>query len=78
MSAASDLDQEINKYLPRLNDKQKKTVLNVMKTFATEQKDWWDELSEQQKAAIKEAEEELNAGKGIPHDVVMEKYKKWL
>lgn len=39
------LDQEILNRLPKLNVKQKKTVLSVVKTFVDEQKDWWDEIS---------------------------------
>ena len=33
-------------------------------------------LTPEQQAAIDEAEEELDAGKGIPHDVVKERLKK--
>jgi len=76
--AAIIIDKEITKYLHLLNNKQKKTVLNVVKTFAEEQKDWWDELSDEQRKHIAEAEAELDAGKGMPHEQVMKKYKKWL
>ena len=76
--AALTIDKEITKYLHLLNSKQKKTVLTVVKTFAEEKKDWWDELSEEQKKQISEAEAELDAGKGISHEQVMKKYKKWL
>ena len=78
MATARILDKEINKYLHLLNTRQEKTILNVVKTFAAEQKDWWDELSEEQQRHIQEAEAELEAGKGIPHEQVMKKYKKWL
>jgi len=37
MSAATKLDKQINDYLLQLNDKQKKAVLTVVKTFAEEQ-----------------------------------------
>ena len=36
MSAATKLDKQINDYLIQLNDKQKKAVLTVVKTFAEE------------------------------------------
>ncbi len=43
-----------------------------------EEHDWWDDLNEAQLAAIVQAEAELDAGMGIPHSEVLEKYKKWL
>ena len=43
-----------------------------------ENKDWWDELNEEQLTAIKEAEAELDAGQGIPHEQVLKILKKWL
>ena len=72
------IEKEIAKYVHQLSPRQKETVLNVVKTFAAEQKDWWDELNEAQLNAIKIAEQELDAGKGIPHKEVMKKLSKWL
>ena len=72
------IEKEIAKYVHQLSPGQKETVLSVVKTFAAEQKDWWDELNEAQLNAIKIAEQELNAGKGIPHKEVMKKLGKWL
>ena len=44
MSAATKLDKQINEYLIQLNDKQKKAVLTVVKTFAEEQEsDLWED-----------------------------------
>lgn len=78
MSAAKPLVKEINEYLEHLNVQQQKAVLSVVKTFATEQKDWWDEISEEQQQAIDKSLAEMKAGKLTPHDEVMKKYKKWL
>jgi len=72
------IENEIAKYVHRLNTRQKKTVLSVVKTFAEEKKDWWDELSAEQLAAIRASEAELDAGKGIPHKEVLKKLSKWL
>lgn len=36
MSTAKSLDKEISHYLPRLSNRQKETVLTVVKTFAEE------------------------------------------
>lgn len=76
MNAATSIDKEIAQYLPRLNEKQKKTVLTVVKTFMEEQKDWWDEISGEQQKAIDKALTEMKTGKLTPHDEVMKKYKK--
>ena len=72
------IEKEIAKVVHLLSPRQKKTVLTVVKTFAEEKKDWWDELNDEQLAAIKEAEAELDAGKGIPHEQVLKKFSKWL
>ena len=72
------LDEEIIQHLPQLNERQKKAVLTVVKTFAVEQKDWWDEISDEQKAAIDRSLVEMNEGKLTPHDDVMVKYQKWM
>ena len=37
VSAVTKLDKQINDYLIRLNDKQKRAVLTLVKTFAEEQ-----------------------------------------
>ena len=56
----------------------KKTVLTVVKTFAAEQKDWWDEISTEQQEAIDRALDEVKAGKLTPQEEVMKTYAKWL
>ena len=78
MSAVKSVDEDINLYLKLLNPSQKKTVLSVVKTFAKDQKDWWDELTKEQQKAIDESLAEMKAGKLTPHSEVMKKYKKWL
>jgi uncharacterized UPF0160 family protein len=71
MSAAEKLDQQINNYLSQLNTQQKKAVLTVVKTFATEQQasaDYWNDADFI--AAIKHRTRELENGSvtGIPWD----------
>jgi predicted transcriptional regulator len=77
MGALKMIDQEIVQYLPRLNPQQKQAVLGVVKSFAAEQKDWWDEISEEQQQAIDKSLAEMKVGDLTPHDEVMKKYKKW-
>ncbi len=78
MSAVKSVDKDINLYWKLLNPLQKKTVLTVVKTFAKEKRDWWNELTESQQLAIDESITEMKAGKLTPHSEVMKKYKKWL
>ena len=73
MNAATSLDKEIAQYLPRLNEKQKKTVLTVVKTFMEEQKDWWDEISGEQQKAIDKKLTEMKTEKLTPHNEVKKK-----
>lgn len=76
MKAATLLDKEIFDYIPRLNTKQKQTVLKVVKTFMEDKKDWWDEISEEQQNAIDKSLAEMKTGKLTRHDEVMKKYRK--
>ena len=78
MAAVKIIDQEITEYLPRLNTRQKMAVLNVVKTFAAEQQDWWDEIGGEQQQAIDKSLTEIKAGKITQHGEVMKKYKKWM
>ena len=78
MNAAKSVDKEITEYLSLLNPRQKKTVLSVVKNFAEEQKDWWDEISKEQQLAIDESLAEMKEGKLTPHNEVMKKYRKWM
>jgi len=74
---AKKLDQQIASYLPQLYERQKKTVLTVVKSFMDEQKDWWNEITEEQQHAIDKSLKEMKAGKLIDHESVMKKYQKW-
>ena len=75
---AVKLDQEITQYLPHLNARQKQAVLGMVKTFASEQKHWWDEISAEQQSAIDQSLAEMKAGKLMTHEEVMKKHKKWM
>jgi predicted transcriptional regulator len=78
MQATRIIDREIALYLPRLSDQQKQAVLGVVKSFAADQQDWWDEIGKEQQDAIDKSLAEMKAGKLIPQDAVSKKYKKWL
>lgn len=78
MAYVQSLDNKIVSYLSLLSDKKKKAVLTVVKTFAEDEVDIWDEMPDEIKAEVDKGLKELDAGKGIAHDKVMKKYAKWL
>ena len=41
-------------------------------------KDWWDEISEEEKAAIEAGLEDEKAGRLISHDKAVKSWEKWL
>lgn len=72
------IEKEIIGYLPRLSTKEKKAVLTVVKTFAENESDLWDEMPDEIKESVKAGWNESEKGLGTPHEMVMKKYKKWL
>lgn len=57
-------------------------ILNAVKILLSEktatQTDWWDTLSDEERIEIEQGLAEAERGEVIPHEEVMEKYKKWL
>ena len=45
------------------------------KIFTSEKKDWWDELSDEQKFEIEESDREIDRGEYFFYDDVMSKYR---
>jgi predicted transcriptional regulator len=58
------------------------TEPSIIKSFMAlkqkEQGDWWDEISDTEKAEIEEGIAPADAGDLISHKDVMAKYEKWL
>jgi len=52
-----------------------KTLLSKKTTSHT---DWWDVISDEERAEISEGLAEAERGEVISHEEVMAKYKKWL
>ena len=42
-----------------------------------QEKDWWDDLSLEEKSEIEEGLAQADRGELVPHKEVMAKYKKW-
>ena len=66
---------QLIEWLARLNNT---TVLKRFIALKKEQeKDWWDEISEEERAEIEEGLAQADRGEVVSHKVVMAKYKKW-
>ena len=63
---------ELIKMLAETNDSD--IISSIKKVFATEKKDFWDELSEEQKFEIEESEREYERGEYVNFEDVMKKY----
>lgn len=53
-------------------------TLKKIETMLRSDKDWWDDISETEKEAIREGIAELDRGEGIPHKQVMQEINKKL
>ncbi len=57
-------------------------ILNAVKMLLSgktaKQVDWWDTISDEERAEIGQGLAEADSGEVIPHEEVMAKYKKWL
>lgn len=62
-------------WLARLNNT---AVLKQFIALKNEQeKDWWDQISAEEKSEIEEGLAQANKGEVVDHKEVMAKYKKW-
>ncbi len=72
----AEMRKKVKKYIDEADDHVVKMVYSMLETDRED--DWWEDLPLSVKKSILKAEKELSEGKGIPHEVVMKKYSKWL
>ncbi len=74
-----ELRADLHNMIDKISDS---NILYAVKTLlsgnAAKQADWWDTISEEERAEIEQGLAEADHGEVIPHEVVMAKYKKWL
>jgi predicted transcriptional regulator len=63
---------ELIKMLQETNDSS--IILAIRNIFKTEKKDWWDELSEEQKIEIKNGIEDFENGRVYTYEEVLKNY----
>lgn len=49
-------------------------IASIKKIFKTEEKDWWDELNNQQKFEIEESDREIDRGEYVNFEDFIKKY----
>jgi len=50
-------------------------IQSIQNIFSVKKKDWWDDLTEQQKADIAQSELEFERGEFISYEDLMKKYR---
>lgn len=74
----SDLKLKIFRQIDSLEKNRLEEFYGVMINFINEKRDVgdWEKLTEEQKQGITDAIEEIDSGKGIPHEEVMANIRK--
>ena len=74
-----ELRSDLHNMIDKITDS---NILNAVKTLLSErtatQTDWWDIISDEERAEIEQGLAEADRGEVISHEEVMAKYKKWL
>lgn len=74
----ADLKLRIFRQIDSLEKSRLEDLYGILLNYINGQKDVadWERLSEEQKQGIFDSIEEIDAGKGIPNKVVLEKFRK--
>jgi len=70
-----EMRKKIKKYIDEADEHVVKMVYSMLE--ADRDHDWWDGLPKKVRDDIDKTLMELDNGKGIPHEEVVKKYKKW-
>ena len=68
---------EIIKWVTGLKDKDAIEKLRMLRE-SPKRLDWWDEITDEEKAAIDKGMEDIKAGRVRPHKEAKKLYAKWL
>jgi len=75
-----NLDSEkvkIIDWIANLADESMIAKIKLLKDHPNET-DWWDEISEAEKASIQRGIADAESGRVVPHEIVRKKYEQWL
>jgi hypothetical protein len=72
------LEQELYQYILQLDEAEKKSVLQMLKTFVKGRGENLSRISlEEYNQELKEAEEEYERGEFVSHETFVKQIKKW-
>jgi predicted transcriptional regulator len=75
----TELRSDLHNMIDNITDS---NILNAVKTLLAgkiaTQADWWNVISDEERAEIEQGLSEAEKGEVITHEEVMAKYKKWL
>lgn len=71
-----EMRKKVKKYIDEADDHVVKLIYSMLEADRLD--DWWNDLPKEVQNSVLKAEKELKKGKGIPHEIVMKKYSKWL
>lgn len=69
---------EIIKWVTGLKDNMAIERLKILRQTSKKKTDWWDEITDEEKAAIDKGLEDIKAGRVRPHREAKKLYEKWL
>tara|TARA_B100000929_G_C15477731_1_gene410090 strand:- start:304 stop:537 length:234 start_codon:yes stop_codon:yes gene_type:complete len=67
---------ELIQWLSTLNDES--VIAKIMKLRESEKKDWWKEISKEEKKSIEQGIKDADSGKLSSHSEAKKLYEKWL
>ncbi len=74
-----ELRTDLHNMIDKITDS---NILNAVRVLLASktgpQTDWWNTISDEERAEIEQGLAEADRGEVIPHDEVMAKYKKWM
>ena len=70
--------QELIDWISDLEDKEVLHYIKILKESIEGKEDWWNEISETEKAGVKRGLEDVKAGRVTDHKEVRKSYEKWL
>ena len=72
-----DIQAEKNKLIDWIASLSDLSVINRLKSVREEtSKDWWDDLSKEEKEGIEQGLKDVEGGRVYPHEQVMSEFKK--
>lgn len=72
------IDEEMNNYFMQLNEAEKKSVVQMIKTFLQSRQESEHMSIEQYNKEIEDAEAEIERGESYSHEEVVEISKQWI